>query len=80
MGVAFELVGALFTFLAPLLNMLEIGNAHFPDSIMMFVVIPVVYLLNDEDTKTIIAQEGWYDGIRHMMGITTYVIPQNVGG
>ena len=35
----------------------------------MNVIIPIVYLMNDEETKGIIAEEGWYQGIRHMMGI-----------
>ena len=35
----------------------------------MDVIIPIVYLMNDEETKGIIAEEGWYQGIRHMMGI-----------
>ena len=34
----------------------------------MNVIIPIVYLMNDEETKGIIAEEGWYQGIRYMLG------------
>ena len=46
---------------------------HLPDAIVMFVVIPFFHLMNDEDTKTIILNEGWYQAIRHMFGI--YIEP-----
>ena len=41
----------------------------------MFVVIPFIHLLNDEDTKGIIANENWYQGLRHMLGIYIQVAP-----
>ena len=31
--------------------------------------------MNDEETKGIIAEENWYQGIRHMLGIYKRVTP-----
>ena len=42
---------------------------------MTFVIIPIVFLMNDEETKGIIAEENWYQGIRHMLGIYKRVAP-----
>ena len=77
LGWAYELAGSLFILLIPVFNILEITNANFPDAILMFILVPYVYLLNDEETKTIIVQESWYQGIRYMLGIHTQVAPQN---
>ena len=32
--------------------------------------------MNDEETKTVISEEGWYQGLRHMLGIHVTVAPQ----
>ena len=42
---------------------------NYPDCICMFVIIPLVHLLNNEETKGVIATESWYQGLRHMLGI-----------
>ena len=77
LGWAYELAGSLFILLIPIFNILEIANAHYSDAILMFVVIPFVYLLNDEDTKTIIVEKGWCQAIKHVLGLHTQVAPQN---
>ena len=41
----------------------------YPDCICMFTIIPLVHLLNNEETKGVIANEGWYQGLRHMLGV-----------
>ena len=46
----------------------------------MFLVIPFCHLMNDEDTKTVILQRGWYQGLRYMGGFQDQVVPQNVPG
>ena len=43
---------------------------------MMFVLFPFLHLMNDEDTKTVITEENYYQGIRHMLGLRK-VIPEN---
>ena len=34
----------------------------------MFLVIPFCHLMNDEATKGVVLQSGWYQGFRHMAG------------
>ena len=75
MGWLYESLGVISAILTPLLHNLVFHNLHYPDVILMFVVIPFVHLMNDEDTKTIIAEENWYQGLRHMLGVYTKVTP-----
>ena len=35
----------------------------------MFVAIPGVHILNDEDTKAVIYEEGWFGVVKLMLGI-----------
>ena len=65
----YEFVATLSALTTPLLQKLEIPNLHYPDAIISFVVLPLVYLMNDEDTKTIILDKNWYQGLRHMLGL-----------
>ena len=63
-----ELIGIVSAILSPHLG---ISNLHYIDAIVMFVVIPFAHLLNDEETKIIILQENWYQGLRHTIGVYT---------
>ena len=49
----------------------KIPNFHFPDVIIMFIVIPFIHLLNDEEIKGIIFEQGWIQGIKYVLGIYT---------
>ena len=71
----YEIVGMVTTLLSPLVVNNGLKNPHYPDAILMFVVIPFVHLMNDEETKGIIAEENWYQGVRHMLGIQNQVSP-----
>ena len=71
MGWMYEFVAILSGILTPFLHKLGIHNMYYPDAIVMFVVIPFVHLMNDEDTKIIILQRNWYQGLRHMLGMHT---------
>ena len=73
MGWLYEVLATLCAAFAPLLKMYGIPNMHFPDAILMFVVIPFAHLLNDQTIKGIISEESWYQGLRYMLGI--YVEP-----
>ena len=55
--------------ITPYLHKHALHNVHFIDASVMFLVIPFLHLMNDEDTKAIICEENWYQGIRHMLGI-----------
>ena len=51
---------------------------HYPDCIITFLIIPAVYVINDEETRGVIADENWYRGFRHMLGIRNEIIPAAV--
>ena len=51
----------------------NIPNIHFPDVIVMSIIIPFIYLLNDDFEKEVIFQSGWYQGFRYVLGI--YITP-----
>ena len=35
----------------------------------MFIIIPLVYLMNDDDTKGVIIDEGWVQGLKYLAGL-----------
>ena len=49
----------------------NIPNIHFPYVIVMSIIIPFIYLLNDGAEKEVIFQSGWYQGVRYVLGIYT---------
>ena len=77
MGYLYELISIGSAVMTPYLHKLGIHNIHFIDAIVMFLVIPFLHLMNDEDTKTIICEENWYQGIRYMLGIYKEKVPQS---
>ena len=68
-GWMYETMGNLITIVTPFLHDLDFQGVHYPDVVLMFVLIPFVHLMNDEGTKTVITDENWYQGVRHMLGI-----------
>ena len=50
-------------------------HLEFFQTIVRFVVIPFVHVMNDEDTKTVMTEESWYQGIRHALGV--YYTPKS---
>ena len=77
MGWLYELLSIVSALVSPFLFKHGVSNIHYIDAIIMFLVIPFIHLMNDEDTKTIIYEENWYQGIRHMFGIYKEKVPQN---
>ena len=71
-----ELMGGVFAVSLVSLHNLGFHNLHYPDCIIMTLIIPIVHLMNDEVTKGIIAEEGWYQGIRDLLGIYVQVAPE----
>ena len=72
MAWMYELIATFsMAFLTHYLLKQGIPNMYYLEAIIMFVVIPFVHIMNDEDTKIIILEENWYQGIRHMFGIYT---------
>ena len=74
MGWLYELIAIVFACLTPVLHQFGIPNLHMIDCTMMFVIIPFLHLLNDEETNGIITDENWYQGMRNLLGI--YVTPE----
>ena len=74
MGCIYEILASVAALLSALLGSqiqeFSIPNIHFPDVILMFVVIPFVHLLNDEDTKHIIFAHGWIQGIKYVLAMS----------
>ena len=67
-GLFCELVGGLITMAYPLLKMLWISNIYLADAVMVFVVVPMVHLLNDGKAKEIFVEGNYYKALRHMIG------------
>ena len=74
----YEMIGVVFTVLTPTLNDLGLCYLYFPDAISIFLIIPFNHIMNDEDTKAVIADQGWIQGIRHMLNIRNQVEPVGV--
>ena len=51
------------------LQELQVPNIHFPDAIVMSIVIPLLHLLNQEITKGIIFESGWCNGFRYIFNV-----------
>ena len=64
-------------FLGAQLQELSVPNIHFPDAIFMSVIIPSIHLLNQEETKGIIFENGWYQGFKHVFGRYTKTASEN---
>ena len=64
-----EFVGTALAAAYPLIHSMGLNSTHYIDCIIMNIIIPFVYLMNDEETKGIIAEENWYQGLRHMLGV-----------
>ena len=77
MSWLYEMTGIIFSALTPILHAYGLSYLYYPDVILMFVFIPLTHIMNDEDTKSVIAEEGWIKGVGHMIGIRTAQIPQS---
>ena len=62
------LVIALPALVSIAINYARLTYIHYPDCICMSVIIPLAHLFNNEETKRVIATEGWYQGLRYMLG------------
>lgn len=77
MSWLYEFLAVVSAALTPLLHEYGIPNLHMIDAIIMSIVIPLTHLLNDEDTKEIIFEENWYQGIRYLFGLRMKKSPEN---
>ena len=75
LGWAWEALGTIMFLIVPLQRYLGLTYLHCFDALLTFILIPIVYLANDEETKEIIVQKGWYKGIKHMIHYKNKVQP-----
>ena len=71
-GWLLELVGTVMTLLTPTLHNIGLANLYYPDAVIMFVLIPFIHIINEDETKGIIAENGCIEGLRHIFGITNH--------
>ena len=72
MGWIYEMISNMFVIISPLLNhKFDIKNSYLIDPVSMFVIIPFLYLFNDDHTKEIIFREDWWKGIKYVLGLYT---------
>ena len=76
-GWLYELIGSIMTAVSPALMSLGMQHQYYIDAIIMFLGAPILHLINDEDTKAVIVEKGWYWGFRHMAGFRNQIAPQN---
>ena len=69
MGWVYEIICIVSWFLTPIFDKFGIPNGHWIDTIGMLVAIRFCHLMNDKETKGILSEENWYEGIRYMLGI-----------
>ena len=78
MGWLYEVLSTIFALIIPYLKLKhEIHNTYLIYPVIMFVAIPGLHILNDEDTKAIIYQEGWFVIVKLMLGIYTQASEEN---
>ena len=73
----YELIGTIITAVSPKLISLGLRHIYFIDSLIMFLVIPFCHLMNDEETKGVIVERGWFQGLKQMAGFADQIVPQN---
>ena len=80
LGWGYEIFGNIMTAVSPSLLSLGFQHQYYIDAILMFLGIPLIHLMNDEDTKGVIVERNWYQGFRHMVGLQNQIAPQNAPG
>ena len=70
MGTIYELIAIAFFPLTPILHEKVSGpNITLVDAVLVSIFIPFLHLMNDDDTKGIVFEENWFQGIRYVLGL-----------
>ena len=80
LGWCYEFFANILTAVSPSLLSLGLQHQYYIDAILMFLEIPFIHLMNDEETKGVIVERNWYQGFRHMVGFQNQIAPQNAPG
>ena len=70
-----ELVGTVMTLFTPVLRSYEFHNLYYPDAIVIFVLVPFIHVMNEEEIKGIVMDRGWAQGFMHSLGQLNNVNP-----
>ena len=73
----YEFIGTIVTAVSPKLISFGLRHIYFIDSLIMFLVIPFCHLMNDEKTKGVIVERGWFRGLKQMVGFPDQIVPRN---
>ena len=70
MTIVYEFISTLFVLMTPVLKY-RYGwtNTYSTDPVSLFVIIPFLQLMNDDDTKEIIFDENWLQAIKYILGM-----------
>ena len=79
MGWVIELIGGVVAAITPLLYDLGFLNVYYLNVILLFVLTPFMHLMNDEETKGIVSESNWLNGLRHLLGFRQADSQQNQG-
>ena len=71
LGLLLEILDNIFIVIIESILKYKYGfsNTYLCDVVLLFVVTPFLLFLNDDDTKEIIDQEGWLQGLMFMSGL-----------
>ena len=75
MGWMIEMVGTVILLFIPVLRSYKFHYLYFPDAIVIFVMIPFIHVMNEEEIKGIVMDRGWTHGLRHLLGQLNKVYP-----
>lgn len=65
-GWLVEAIAIIFAAMAVKFHELGLPSSQYFTAMIMFIVIPFVHLMNDEETKVVIHMNGWIQGVKHM--------------
>ena len=71
-GLLCDFIGGIFRMLSPTLRMLGMNYSFLPeifDALMIFVVVPLAHLLNEEDTKTLLAEKKYNHAFKKVFSL-----------
>ena len=78
MGWLMEIMGSIMVTISPMLYDLGFLNVYYINVIMSFLIIPIMHLINNEETKGIVSESNWFNGLRHLLGLRRISIQQNL--
>ena len=76
MGWLMELVGTAMTMLTPTLRSYGLHHLYYPDAIVVFIMIPFIHVMNEENVKIVVFERGWFQALMHIFGKRNEIRPK----